>query len=115
MRNSVLSIMCVGCLGWMACAASNGRAVHDAARGGNGDANVNENSDGGGGGGDGGSGEDLAATGRTGEPGDPDLAGWGCSGDPPRSCYPASADPATRHVGACKDGTQTCTVQGEFS
>src|SRR5258708_3037907 len=86
-------------------------------RGGGGarEARVTERSEGGGGGGDGGKGDDLTGTGPTCQRGDPVLAGCGCKGDPPRSCYPASADPATRHVGACKDGTQTCTVQGEFS
>jgi hypothetical protein len=31
-----------------------------------------------------------------------------------RACYPSSADPATRNVGACKDGMQACVATGEF-
>ncbi len=32
-----------------------------------------------------------------------------------RSCWPASANPADRNTGTCKDGTQTCVNAGEFS
>ena len=49
------------------------------------------------------------------DPSSPDLEGCECtSGSPPHPCYPPSLDPATRHVGDCKDGTQQCTGGGEF-
>ncbi len=49
------------------------------------------------------------------DPSSPDLAGCECTaGSPPHPCYPTSLDPATRHVGDCKDGTQKCTGGGEF-
>ncbi|HZS36871.1 MAG TPA: hypothetical protein VFF06_08595 [Polyangia bacterium] len=44
----------------------------------------------------------------------PDLTGCSCSAGATRSCYPSSADPATRNVGACKDGSQMCAPTGEF-
>src|SRR5262249_20528940 len=31
------------------------------------------------------------------------------------ACYPATADPTTRGVGACHDGLQTCNKVGEFA
>ncbi len=49
------------------------------------------------------------------DPKNPDLAGCECaSGSAPRNCYPSTLDPATRHVGDCKDGTQQCVGGGEF-
>ena len=44
-----------------------------------------------------------------------DLEGCACEqAGTTRPCYPASADPITENIGACKDGTQTCTGAGEF-
>ena len=75
-----------------------------------------------GGGDDGGVGEDLSAGGGDDAGMQPgcaptmgDLVKCGC--DPnamPRACWPASADPKARHVGACKDGMQPCVGAGEF-
>ncbi len=74
-------------------------------------------------GGSGGSGASAGSGGSSGSGGglghcDPkngDLAGCECTaGTPPRPCYPSSLDPATRHIGDCKDGTQKCTGGGEF-
>ena len=56
----------------------------------------------------------TTATGHC-DPKNSDLAGCECSaGAKPRPCYPTTLDPATRHVGECRDGTQTCTGGGEF-
>ncbi len=44
----------------------------------------------------------------------PDLYNCACSATTMRACYPASASAATRGIGACKDGMQTCTLAGEF-
>jgi hypothetical protein len=72
--------------------------------------------------GDGGPGSDGSASMPDGArpssclPTDPDLSGCDCGmGGMSRSCYPASADPATRGVGACRDGMQVCMAAGEFS
>jgi hypothetical protein len=44
-----------------------------------------------------------------------DLAGCPCStSGQTRSCYPEGVNPATRNVGECKDGTQTCQSGAEF-
>jgi hypothetical protein len=54
--------------------------------------------------------------GPTCDPSAPDLAACACN-DPtakPRACWPSSADPKLRGVGACKDGVQACTGGGEF-
>ena len=48
-------------------------------------------------------------------PDSPDQTGCSCSPEgSTRTCYPSSADPATRNVGLCKDGMQTCMSSGEF-
>lgn len=49
------------------------------------------------------------------DPMSPDLVGCGCSAvGGSRGCWPSSAPPGARGVGACMDGTQTCTAAGEF-
>ncbi|HEY3353330.1 MAG TPA: MopE-related protein [Polyangia bacterium] len=46
----------------------------------------------------------------------PDLVGCACDlVDATRSCWPASADPGVRGVGACRDGAQTCIRSDEFT
>jgi hypothetical protein len=46
---------------------------------------------------------------------DPDHVGCPCDTSAgPRTCYPKSADPATRGVGICTDGTQACEATGEI-
>jgi len=45
-------------------------------------------------------------------PGSPDQVGCKCTIGTGIACYPGPA--ATRHVGACKDGTQTCQQDNEF-
>ncbi len=59
------------------------------------------------------------AGGGTGAPprcdsGSPDWEGCACKNGDTRKCYPGTVNPATRHVGMCKDGTQTCQGSGEF-
>jgi hypothetical protein len=45
----------------------------------------------------------------------PDLEGCGCAGSgSTHACYPLSADPMTRGLGVCHDGTQQCVGGGEF-
>lgn len=46
-------------------------------------------------------------------PGAPDLIGCACTEGPTRACY--TGPPETRHVGACRDGMQSCVMGGEFS
>ena len=47
--------------------------------------------------------------------GSTDVAGCACpAAGTTQACYPDNVDPKTRNVGTCKDGTQTCTKQGEF-
>jgi hypothetical protein len=44
----------------------------------------------------------------------PDQVGCSCpTENTTRPCYPA--DPSTRNLGVCKDGTQTCNGSGEFA
>jgi hypothetical protein len=47
-------------------------------------------------------------------PDSPDQQGCSCTPPGMRACWPPSLDPATRHVGACKDGMQVCVGGGEF-
>jgi hypothetical protein len=53
-----------------------------------------------------------------GNPCDPsgiDLTGCACTDvGATRPCWPGSADPAARGVGACRDGTQSCVQSNEF-
>lgn len=48
------------------------------------------------------------------DPASPDWEGCACKNGDTRSCYPGNVNPATRNVGACKDGTQICQGSGEF-
>ena len=44
-----------------------------------------------------------------------DLQGCNCmTASATRACYPATANPKTRGVGACTDGQQTCMMENEF-
>ncbi|MCU1280696.1 MAG: Tryptophan synthase alpha chain [bacterium] len=46
----------------------------------------------------------------------PDLLGCACAGTAStRACWPSTAPPASRGVGACHDGSQSCESAGEFS
>ncbi len=47
-------------------------------------------------------------------PDEADQTGCSCTAGTMRPCYPSSADPATRNVGSCKDGTQSCDGTSEF-
>jgi hypothetical protein len=43
-----------------------------------------------------------------------DWVGCPCNAGDSHACYPGTVNPATRNVGACKGGTQTCQPNGEF-
>jgi hypothetical protein len=45
----------------------------------------------------------------------PDQTGCSCVPGESRACWPSSARPSARGVGACKDGTQACNDAGELS
>jgi hypothetical protein len=69
---------------------------------------------------DAGAGADAGLDAAPGQPtcgaNDPDHQGCACDPSaPPRACFPKSADPASRGVGTCTDGTQTCSATGEIA
>ena len=66
-----------------------------------------------GGGGGGGGNPDGGSGGMSCMPDLPDLVGCSCAAGDMHACW--SGDPSKRNVGACKDGTQTCSSAGEFA